>query len=256
MVRGLYTASTGMLNQQARMDVITNNLANADTTAYKKEGATSQAFDSLYAIKINDESVYNIPQGIGYLTLGVKIGETYTDYTDGSLRETGNTYDLALSGNGFFAVSYADSSGEESVKYTRDGNFTVNSDGILMTTDGDFILDDAGGIITIPQGTTVTVDETGTIYADNTEVAKLQIVDFEDYNYLEKFGENLYTAVDGATQMESTAQVNQGYLELSNVNVVKEMVDMITVSRDYESNQKVLQAIDSTLEKAVVIGKL
>lgn len=256
MVRGLYTACTGMVNQQARMDVITNNLANSDTTAYKKEGATSQSFDSLYAIKINDRSVYNIPQTIGKLTMGVKVGETYTDYQDGALNETGNTYDLALSGKGFFAISYADSKGEQLVKYTRDGSFTVNTDGVLMTKDGDYVLDESGGMITIPQGTTVTIDSQGTIFSDGQQVAKLQVTDFKDYNYLAKFGENLYTAVDGATKVPVTAQVKQGYLELSNVNVVKEMVEMITVSRDYESNQKVLQAIDGTLEKAVSLGRI
>ncbi len=256
MVRGLYTASTGMVNQMSRLDVITNNLANSATTAYKKEGSTSQSFDSVMAIKINDPTVAYIPQQIGKLSLGVKIGETYTDYTDGNLQQTGNTYDVALGGKGFFAISYADQNGNESVRYTRDGNFTVNADGTLMTKDGDYVLDEGGGLITIPEGTTVSIDENGSIFADGAQVARLQIVDFEDYDYLEKFGENMYIAIDGATQKDADCQVYQGYLETSNVNVVSEMVEMINISRDYESNQKVIQAIDETLETAVSLGRL
>ncbi len=256
MVKGLYTASTGMVNQMARLDVITNNLANSNTTAFKKEGSTSQAFDSVYAVKINDSSVNYVTQGIGNLSLGVKVGETYTDYSDGNLQETGNTYDVALGGNGFFAISYADQNGEESIRYTRDGNFTVNADGILMTKDGDFVLDESNGFITIPNGTDVSIDEMGTIYADGEEIARLQITDFEDYNYLKKFGENMYIAIDGATTKDAEAKVYQGYLESSNVNVVSEMVEMISVARAYESNQKIIQTIDDTLKTAVGLGRL
>ncbi len=256
MVRGLYTAATGMVNQMNRMDVITNNLANSSTTAYKKEGATSQAFRNLMAIKINDSSVNYLSQPVGRISLGVKIGETYTDYGTGNLQETGNTYDLALGGNGFFAISYSDRNGNESVRYTRDGSFTINSEGILMTKDGDFVLDESGGLISIPDGTEVSIDEYGVIEADGMEIAKLQITDFEDYDYLKKFGENMYIAVEGAVQKEPEGRVYQGYLESSNVNVVSEMVDMISTSRDYESNQKVIQAIDSTLEVAVNLGKM
>lgn len=184
MVRALYTGATGMVNEMKRLDVVSNNLANSATTAYKKEGATSQAFKDMLAIKINDETDSYIDRPIGYMSLGVKIGETYTDYSTGNLRETGNTYDLALSGNGFFAISYADKNGTESVRYTRDGSFTVNSEGILMTKDGDFVLGDDGGLITIPVGTEVSINESGIIEADGEEVARLQITDFEDYDYL------------------------------------------------------------------------
>lgn len=256
MVRGLYTACTGMVNQMARLDVISNNLANSDTTAYKKEGSTSQSFNSVLAIKINDSSVKYIPQPVGNMSLGVKIGETYTNYSDGNLEETGNTLDVALAGKGFFAISYADRNGNESIRYTRDGNFALSADGTLMTKDGDFILDENGDMINIPPGTDISINESGIIYASGQEVARLQMVDFEDYNYLKKFGENMYIAVDGAVTQEANCKVYQGYLEASNVNVIDEMVEMISVTRDYESNQKIIQSIDSTLETAVNLGRL
>ena len=256
MLRSLYTASTGMVHQMNRLDVISNNMANSDTTAYKKEGSTSQSFDAVMGIKINDCSVNYIHQPIGRMSLGVKVGETYTDYSDGNLEETGNTFDVALNGNGFFAISYADKNGNESVRYTRDGNFTVNADGVLMTKDGDFVLDEDGGIITIPDGVTVSIDESGRIMNGNEEIARFGLVDFEDYDYLKKFGENMYIAIDGATMQEASCKVYQGYLEASNVNVVSEMVELISVTRDYESNQKVIQAIDESLETSVGLGRV
>lgn len=254
MVRGLYTAYTGMMNQQARLDVITNNLANASTVGYKKEGSTSQAFDSMYTQKIKDGSEGYINRRIGKESLGVKIGETYTDYTQGSFKVTGNTFDLALEGDGFFNISFTSKSGVTSTRYTRDGSFTVNSEGVLVTEDGDYLLGQSGRI-QIPQGAEIVFDELGNIYADDELIDRLQITDFEDYNYLKKYGENLYTTVDGATEKNADFKVRQGYLEMSNINVISEMVEMITISRAYESNQKAIQTIDSSLEKSVNLGK-
>ncbi len=256
MVRGLYTAYTGMMNQQARLDVITNNLANASTVGYKKEGSTSRAFDSMYTQKIKDGSEAYIDRTIGKESLGVKIGETYTDYTQGSFKVTGNTLDLGLEGTGFFNIEFTSKTGNTSTKYTRDGSFSINKEGMLVTEDGDYLLGEGGGHIQIPDDAEVVIDELGNIYADGELVDTIKITDFEDYNYLEKFGENLYNALDGATEKNADFKVRQGYLEMSNINVISEMVEMITISRAYESNQKVIQTIDTSLEKSVNLGKL
>ncbi len=258
MVRGLFTAYTGMLNQQYRLDTITNNLANAATTGYKREGATSRAFDDVLGVKIKDSSVSYVIQEIGNMNLGVKIGENYTDYKQGSFKETGNTYDLALAGNGFFAVSFTNKNGEEMTKYTRDGSFTTDVDGVLRTKDGDYVLNDGGGQITIPtDAADVVVDEMGNIYADGDLVDTLGITDFENYDYLEKYGENMYTPVEGAEEIESVAAVRQGYLEMSNINAVSEMVEMIAITRAFEANQKAVQTADSMIEKSVnTVGSL
>lgn len=258
MVRGLYTAYTGMLNQQYRLDTITNNLANAATTGFKREGATSRAFDEVMGVKIKDSSVSYVTQRIGNMSLGVKIGENYTDYEQGSFKETGNTYDLALEGNGFFSISFTSKSGEEMTKYTRDGSFTTDVDGVLRTKDGDYVLNDAGGQIILPtDAADVVIDDLGNIYADGELVDTLGIIDFEDYDYLEKYGENMYTPVEGAVQTEASAKVSQGYLEMSNINVVSEMVEMINITRAYEANQKAVQTADSMLEKSVnTVGSL
>lgn len=258
MVKGLYTAYTGMVNEQHRMDTLTNNLANSATVGFKKEGATSQSFDDVLAYKIRDTSESpNVARRIGSMNLGVKVGENYTDYTEGPLRETGNTYDLALDGPGFFAIEFTNKAGEVSTKYTRDGSFTVNEEGYLVTVDGDFVLDTEGDSIELDPLLTTSIADNGTIYQDGDEVATIGVVDFEDYNYLEHYGETFFQTVDGATEQETDSHVISGYLEHSNVQVVKEMVEMINVSRAYETNQKIIQTHDSMLEIAAnQLGRL
>ena len=128
MIKGLYTAYTGMVNEQKRLDVLTNNLANADTNGYKKEGTTSQTFADELAIKIKDTSSYGLNKKLGVISMGVHLGETYTNYDQGSIKVTDNETDVALAGNGFFAIAFTNKAGETSVKYTRDGAFTVNTE--------------------------------------------------------------------------------------------------------------------------------
>ena len=171
MVRGLYTAYTGMVNSQHRLDVVSNNLANATTTGYKKEGCTTQSFDAVYGIKIKDATVGHVNQNIGKLSLGAKIGETYRNWEQGSFVTTDNTYDFALSGKGFFTISFTNKAGETSTMYTRDGSFQMNADGYLVTKDGDYVLGESGDPILLPtDATNIAVEPTGEIYADNEYV--------------------------------------------------------------------------------------
>ena len=284
MLKGLYTAYTGMLNEQHRMDVLANNLANSTTNGFKKEGTTSQAFDTVLAYKIKDlsepgnlprplarnravdENELNNPDNEDYLerrvrrtglNLGVKIGENYVDYSEGPIKETGNQFDLAISDRGFFAVEYTNKAGETSTKYTRDGNFTMNLQGYLVTQDGDFVLDENGRRIRMETELPVSIDRNGNITQDGGFVATIGLTDFEDYNYLERFGENYFKPIEGATEMDAESQIYAGYLEMSNISVVTEMVNMITLQRQYESNQKVITTYDDTLDQAVSqLGRL
>ena len=284
MVKGLYTAYTGMLNEQHRMDVLTNNLANADTNGFKKEGATSQAFDSMLAYKIKDLSEPgNLPRLIStpkavdqyelnneanpnYLqkrvtrvgmNMGVKIGENYVDYSEGPLKETNNTFDLAISDRGFFAIEYTNKAGVTSVKYTRDGNFAMDLQGYLRTQDGDFVLDDNGRRIRMDPEQPVSIDRGGNIIQNGDFVATIGLTDFEDYDYLERYGENFFEPVEGATIIETDSSIYSGYLEMANMSIVTEMVNMIAVQRHYESNQRVITTMDETLDIAVnQLGKV
>jgi len=257
MVRGLYTAWTGMINEQKRLDIVSNNLANSATVGYKKESVTNQSFDNLLAIKIKDASESYNNKVIGSMNLGVKLGEVYTDYGQGSLRSTGNTYDLALEGKGFLNISVSDQNGNETTQYTRDGSFTMTEDGHIVDENGNHLLGESGEISVPVDATNVVIDTDGSIIADGILIDKVLVTDFEDYNDLKKQGDNNYQALDGANEIASTAMLQQGFTEQSNVNVVSEMVDMIAITRAYEANQKVIQTIDGTLDLAVnSVGKI
>ncbi|MBE5875053.1 MAG: flagellar hook-basal body protein [Lachnospiraceae bacterium] len=258
MLKGLYTAYTGLVNEQNRMDIMTNNLANASTVGYKKEGSTSQSFDDILTVKIKDASVgvTNV-QRTGINNPGVKIGENYTDYTQGSFRNTGNTYDLALAGEGFFGIEFTNKAGETSTRYTRAGQFTLNKEGYLVTQDGDYVMDSQNRRIQLDTLKDATIDKMGNITQNDVVVAQIGVFDFEDYNYLEKYAETYYIPLEGAKFKETDAEINSGYLEMSNVSTVMEMVNLISITRAYESNQKVMQTMDSSLEIAVTqLGRL
>ncbi|MBQ1687988.1 MAG: flagellar hook-basal body protein [Lachnospiraceae bacterium] len=247
MVRGLYTTYTGMVNEQKRLDVISNNLANADTVGYKTERVASQAFDDMLAIKIRDSSVGYQDQAIGSMSLGVKIGEVYTDYGQGAYVETGNTFDLAIDGAGFFTMRCPTKSGDNVTRYTRNGNFKMTMDGYVVDANGNH-LQGSNGDIQVPVDATISINKSGQIFANDEYVDTVTLTDFEDYDYIKKYGDNLYQTVDGATTKTATGGIDQGYTEQSNVNVVSEMVDMITVTRAYEAGQKTMQTIDTMLE--------
>lgn len=257
MVRGLYTAYTGMINEQKRLDIISNNLANSATVGYKEENVTSRSFKDYMVVKIRDGSNAFIDEQIGTFNPGVKIGETYMDWGQGSLRETGNTYDLAIEGNGFFTMRVTDANGNSSIKYTRCGTFKCTADGYIVDADGNH-LQGSGGDIQVPvDAREIVIKNDGSIFADNQLVDTVQLTDFEDYNYLELYGDNMYNAVDGATTIDSTAAIQQGYTEQSNVNVISEMVSMITITRAYEAGQKMIRTQDSLLDASVnQVGKV
>lgn len=266
MVKGLYTAHTGMVNEMKRLDILANNLANADTTAYKKEGTTSRTFADEMSIRLKDTSSYGLPVKLGEITYGVHLGQVYTDYSSGSFEVTDNAADLAIDGDGFFAISFTSKSGETSVKYTRDGAFTVNTEGYLVTKDGDYVLNATGAMngdpsednyIQIDPNADFTITKQGYVVQNDQIVATVGLVDFDNYDYIEKYGENLYNLLDGGNRIATDANIEQGVLETSNVNVINEMVNMITIQRAYEAGQKVITSIDSTLDRAVNnVGKV
>lgn len=258
MVKGLYTSATGMINEQRRVDVLANNLANSSTTGFKAEGSTSEAFFDVLAYKIKDTSEPGNARKLGAMNLGVKIGETYTDYSEGSFITTNNDYDMAISGKGFFAVEFkSKETGEASVKYTRAGDFIVNTKGELVNRNGDFVLDINNQHIVLDPLVKPSMGTDGTIYQNGNAVATIQVQDFEDYDYLKKYGENYFETVEGATPIETAATVYNGMLEASNVQTVKEMVNLINYQRAYETNQKMIQAHNETLDVAVNnLGKL
>lgn len=243
-----------MYNEQKRLDVISNNLANSATVGFKKEGATSQSFKDVLTIKVRDDHGDSY---IGNMNLGVKIGEIYTDYSQGSVRETGNTYDMAIDGSGFFTIAYTDANGNTSTRYTRAGEFMITKEGYVVTSEGQHLMGESDWLQVPVDAAEVVIDTDGTVYADGTAVDVVKLTDFENYDYLKKFGETMYQPVQGAVEKEATGSILQGYTEQSNVNVVSEMVNLINITRAYEANQKVIKAMDDLLQIDVSsVGKI
>ena len=257
MLRSLYTGWTGMYNQQKRLDVISNNMANVTTVGYKKEFATSQSFDELLAIKIRDNSEGWRKRSIGNVSLGAKIGEIHTDYTQGSLRETGNPFDLGIDGNGFFKVNVTDWEGNVYESYTRAGQFHMTSDGFIVDANGNHLQSETGDLQIPVDASQVVIDIQGNVIADGIAFDRIELTDFEDYEYLKKYQDTYYRPVDGAELKEADGGIRQGYTEQSNVMVVNEMVDLIATTRAYEANQKVIKAADSVMDQAAnSVGKI
>ncbi|MCI6366153.1 MAG: flagellar basal-body rod protein FlgF [Spirochaetia bacterium] len=253
MIRGWYTGASGMNAQQNRLDAISNNLANVDTAGYKKDITVSKSFPELLLRRMNLDGVYKTPFGsadaapvIGKLGLGVETNENYTDFSQGSFRQTDSKTDVAFGEKGFFVVETP--VGE---RYTRDGNFILGKEGILLTKDGYPVLGEKGYIHAATDKFTVNPD--GMITSEDGEVIdRFKVVRFDNERYLKKMGANLYSTNDIAGPAHIAEGMErprfiQGYLETSNVNVVNEMVQMIEVNRAYEANQKTITSEDTMM---------
>jgi flagellar basal-body rod protein FlgG len=245
MLRSLYIAGTGMLVQRKKMDVLTNNIANVETTGYKTDTLLSRSFKDILIERMNDPAVINISNSVGPLNTGVHIDEVVVNFTQGNMEETERLTDLAIDGPGFFTVATQD--GE---RYTRDGSFGINNEGYLVTADG-YYVQGAGGAINVGLGG-FAVDAQGNITVDGTSAGQLKIVNFEDLTGLRKTGNNLYANYTGQAVLQTElGTVRQGSLEASNVDITRQMVDMMEISRTYELNQRMVKMIDESLGKTV-----
>ncbi len=237
MLRGLYSAASGLRYQTIRHDVLANNMANATTPGFKRSAVLAQTFEEALLVRMSYSS--GRPLGLlGTMPRGVAAAETLTDISPGPLMHTANPLDLAIEGPGFFVVETP--VGE---RYTRDGSFRVSADGVLVDGRGYPVLGQAGPIRV--DGGEVTVERDGTLRVDGRAVGRLRVVDLLDPVQV---GENLFT---GTERGEAGAAVVQGYLEGSNVNALEEMVNLLEAFRAYEAVAKVVQAHDEVLAKAV-----
>ena len=238
MVNGLYTARNGMMLLQEMMDNTAHNLSNANTTGFKKSLMASIA---QVDIERNDE--LKLHQDEDH-----QMSENYIDYSQGSLLRTENPLDLALESSGFFEIET-----ENGIRYTRNGSFTLNGMGYLVTLQGHKVLGEDGQPINLEEASEFHVSASGRVYGNGKEAIKLSIVDFEDKRAeLGREGYNLYYSKTGAEPQQAlNATVKQGFLESSNVSVIDSMVEMIRFQRNYEANQKSITSTDETLSKAV-----
>ncbi len=253
MIRALYSSSTGMEAQQMNMDVIANNLANVNTTGFKKSKIEFQ--DLLYqttsAAGAQQGSGNQLPTGI-QVGHGSRVSATSRVFTTGEITQTGERMDVAINGDGFFEVQLPDGTRA----YSRAGAFKVGSDGVVKTSEGLTVL---SGFQAIPAGTTnVTVSNTGyvTLKSGSSDSSnfQLQLARFINPSGLESIGRNLYRESQSSGQAElgnpaenGFGSLEQGFLEMSNVKVTEEMVKLIMAQRAYEVNSKSIQAADENL---------
>jgi len=253
MIRSLFTAATGMVAQQLEQDVVANNLANVNTVGFKKSRANFQ--DLMYQVfskaGATSSTGTQLPAGIE-IGMGVKPISTQKIFSQGDYQQTGNPFDWAIEGDGFFQID----DGNGGTAYTRAGSFKINKDGNVCNSEGLLLTP----TLNVPTGTVVvTVDKSGLVTATdskgtNTQIGQLQIATFINPAGLSSMGRTLYTKTDasgdasiGNPGVTCKGTITQNFLEMSNVNIIDEMVKMITGQRAYEINSKSIQTADNML---------
>lgn len=270
MFRGFYTAASGMIAQQRRTEMLTNNMSNANTPGYKADRSSLRAFPEMLLQRMDQTSIpvkkkLNLPfhSQVGALNTGVYMQETMPNFVQGDLRETGLNTDVALvdvdmpmnEETGQTAMTFYRIQGQDGQeRYTRNGNFTLDADGYLTTASGLYVLNTQGNRIQLNSGD-VAIDENGQISQDGQPAGQIGIGYAENPNLLIKEGDGLYRLENGElpsayAQGNIQFRLQQGFLERSNADAGRTMTDMLSAYRSFEANQKVLTAYDRSMEKA------
>lgn len=272
MLRGFYTAASGMLAQQRRNELLANNLANANTPGFKTDQTSVRSFPEMLLQRMDSKAAAGGGQAafpsstrVGSVSTGVYVQEASPLFSQGGIQQTELQTDLAIM-NGTLpegsTVMFAVDNGEGGTRYTRNGNFTLDREGYLTAPSGQYILDSSNGRIKI-DGTDFQVNEDGYILENGQPKARIGAVFAEDQSKLVKEGDGLFRAEEGAGMSDAYTQagvsftIRQGVLETSNVDQSRTMTEMMAAYRSFEANQKVLQAYDKSLDKAVnEIGRI
>lgn len=281
MLRGIYTSSTGMIMNQYKMDVISNNLANVDRTGFKADDAIFKSFPEMLIQRRREDGVGVVPMGsfdlapiVGKLGTGVEFNESYTRFEQGAVKTTGNSFDLMLDDRGQKSPAFFVINTDRGEKLSRNGSFVLNNDGYLVTPDGFPLMGEKGPIQvarfnwvvkengevwinqTIGNDPTAGTNETQNHWENPVLLDKIKIRTVEFQRELKKEGNSFFTVTPESGPMlefkpESEPIILQGFLEASNVNIVREMTKMIEVQREYEANQKSVTTHDSLLGKLI-----
>lgn len=233
MLKGIYKAASGMIPRIKQQEITANNIANASTPGFKKDSVFLKELDSATRATIPRKSDWETPM----------IDQVYTDFSQGSFEATSSALDMAIEGNGFFVLQSPE--GDNRV-FSRNGNFAADSEGFLTNSDGYRVLGD-GGPITVGGGA-VAISESGDVSVNGESAGRLQVVDFSDKTALAKVGDASFSAPDGVEpEAASRYSIRQGFLERSNIDVIKEMVGMIVTLRTFEAGSKAIQMQDDSL---------
>jgi len=255
MIRALYTAATGMMAQQTQIDTTSNNIANVNTIGYKKQRA--EFADLMYQVQeyagtdtsLNTSSPTGIEVGLGVRPIAIT-----KEFTQGNFKETGNNLDMAITGNGFFQVELPDGT----TAYTRNGAFKLDADGNVVNSDGYKLIPQ----IVVPSDTTsISIGTDGTVsvlqagQTQMTQIGQIQLANFVNPAGLHSLGNNNYIntsasgdAIVGTPGLNGIGEIREGFVEMSNVQLVEEMTDLITGQRAYEANSKAITTSDQMLQ--------
>ncbi len=258
MIRGLYTSASGVLVTQQRMDVATNNLANVNTPGFKERMHVTKSFPENRIVRTDDQTkklsfgTIDRRPHVGPLNTGVADDGTYLNFTQGPLEKTDNPLDMAIQGEGFFVVE-----GENGERYyTRDGGFQINSQGELVNSNGLTVLGETGPIEIPEMSAELNLANDGTLINDQNEVlGRLEIAQFENPQRLENLGRNLFSMGEENSVLDrldmADFTVRQGFLEGSNTDPIREMVNIIEINRLYEMNGEMIKQQNETVGQAV-----
>ena len=258
MVRGLYTAASGALVAQSMADNIANNLANVNTSGFKQSLLQIQSAQTLDIYRIQTDPGQtpgkalpgvSVAQYVGQLGTGSQVYDTPNSFEEGALQQTGNTLDLAITGNGnaFFNVATP-----QGIRYTRNGEFVADANGIVRTQDGNAVLSTQGRPIQLQNQGAVSIGTDGTVTQAGRRVAQLQLTAFNSLLNLRAEGANNFAISGNAGPSAATgASIQQGALEKSNANVIRSMVDLITAERWFDANEKVIKSQDDATSLAI-----
>ncbi|GAA8156134.1 flagellar basal-body rod protein FlgG [Helicobacter pylori] len=255
MLRSLYSATSGMLAQQTHIDTTSNNIANVNTTGFKKSRAdfNDLFYQAMQYAGTNTSNTTLSPDGME-VGLGVRPSAITKMFSQGSPKETENNLDVAITGKGFFQVQLPDGT----TAYTRSGNFKLDEQGNLVTSEGYLLIPQ----ITLPEDTTQvnigvdgTVSVTQGLQTTSNVIGQITLANFVNPAGLHSMGDNLFSitnasgdAIVGTPDSQGLGKLRQGFLELSNVRLVEEMTDLITAQRAYEANSKSIQTADAMLQ--------
>jgi flagellar basal-body rod protein FlgG len=246
----IYMAAAAALAYEKRLEVIANNLANVNTAGFKRDDVAFQAYlTSATGEQQPVQPPYPAPQAGSRFWIAY---QSRTDFTPGPLKQTGNVFDLAFNGKGFFTVE-----SPEGVVYTRRGNFTLSPEGVLVTQEG-WPVQGAGGEIRVdgrtagPGGLEFSVGEDGAVRVNGKDVGRMRIEDFPQPGSLDKTGQGYFRPAGGeGGEPLADFSIAQGFLEMSNVEAIQSMVEMIEILRGYESYQRVIRAVDEANAKSI-----
>lgn len=241
MIGGIYTAGSGMITRGKNIDIISNNIVNANTTGFKKDEMATASFDDYIGYKIGE----NGGEAIGVMTRGTTPGDVFTFFEQGAVEPTGRSLDLAISGSGFFTLQLADGT----TALTRNGHFQMDANGYLVDTNGAFVLGNNGPI---KAGTTdFQVTANGDLLINGEKAVTLRMTNPVSTDTLVKLSDSMFIDPSGTAGAAFAGKLTQGALEGSNINVTEEMANIIAQQRGYQSCSQAIKMMDQILQKTV-----